>query len=85
MKKSVLITLILSSAIFAKEGYMCSTYYESITRKVNIINSYGSDLSKMAEKKLYKDLEFETGHCISECQGKKFKFCNNIAKKIESY
>ena len=85
MIKSVLITFILSSVIVAKEGYMCSHYYENITRKVNIINGYGSDLSKISKKKLHKDLEFETEQCISECEGEKFKFCNNIAKKIESY
>ena len=50
-----------------------------------MINQYGSDLSKMAKKKLYQNLKVETGECISRCEGVKFKFCNSVAKKIESY
>jgi hypothetical protein len=83
--KKILITLcfiFLYSAI-AKEGYMCSYYYDSIIRKVNIIEQKKSDLSNMALKKLYNDLTFEVNQCFSNCEGKKFNYCNKVAKEIE--
>ena len=66
----------------AKEGSMCSRYYEDVKRKENNIKSYGSDLSQMAKNKLFQDLKFETRQCISECEGHKFKYCNEITKWI---
>ncbi len=44
---------------------MCSHYYDSVTRKVNNIENSKNDLSRMAIKKLYEDLVFETKQCIS--------------------
>ncbi len=66
----------------AEEGYMCNHYYESIQRKENNIKSYGDDLSSMAKTKLFEDLKFDTKQCISQCEGQKFKYCNEIAKWI---
>lgn len=66
----------------AKEGVSCDYYYENIQRKENIIKSYGDDLSPMAKTKLFQDLASDTKGCISECEGQKFKYCNEIAKWI---
>lgn len=85
MKKVFLLTIIFISTVVAKEGSMCHFYYDAVERKATIIDSYGSDLSKLAEKKLYNDLRYETGECISQCEGTKFSYCNKIAKKIESF
>lgn len=68
--------------VIAEEGYMCSHYYESVQRKETLIKSYGSDLSSMAKTKLFDDLKFDTNQCISNCEGQKFKYCNEIAKWI---
>ena len=69
---------------FATEGTMCSYYYDNVTRKVNNINRMGTDLSSMAKQKLYEDLIFDTKQCISNCEGKKFDYCNKVAKDIEN-
>lgn len=66
----------------AEEGVMCGFYYEAVQRKEKNIKSYGSDLSQMAKNKLFEDLKFETKQCISQCEGYKFKYCNEIAKWI---
>jgi len=69
-------------SLIAKEGFMCTNYYENVERKANNIKSYGSSLSQMAKNKLLKDLKFDTEQCISECEGEKFKQCNEVAKWI---
>lgn len=86
MKKVLLsmgLSIVVCQSLIAKEGSMCGYYYDSIARKVNIINQKKNDLSKIAIEKLYEDLKFETKQCISECDGKKFDYCNNVAKEIE--
>jgi len=85
MKRIFLLTLVFMSTVVAKEGSMCHFYYDAVERKATIINNYGSELSKLSEKKLFSDLKHETGQCISECEGTKFSYCNKIAKKIESF
>lgn len=74
----------LSSILNAKEGLMCSFYYESILRKVKIIDQKKENLSQIAINKLYTDLKFETVQCLGECENVKFDYCNEIAKKIEN-
>ena len=66
----------------AEENVMCQHYFPNVKRKVEQIKEYGQDLSQMAKQKLISDLKFETGECISTCEGEKFKFCNIIAKWI---
>ncbi|NDH67695.1 MAG: hypothetical protein EBY22_07285 [Gammaproteobacteria bacterium] len=61
---------------------MCQHYFPNVKRKVELIKEHGRDLSQMAKVKLISDLKFETGECISTCEGEKFKFCNVIAKWI---
>jgi hypothetical protein len=75
--------LIQPVATFAAEGPMCSYYHPSVERKVKSIKSFGSDLSRMTLEKLYEDLKFDTRECLAECEGQKFKFCNEVAKAIE--
>jgi hypothetical protein len=88
MKKIILVLIVpfLTQAFpaIAEEGFMCGHYYENVKRKEKNIKSYGSDLSSMARNKLSKDLKFDTKQCISECEGQKFKYCNEIAKWISS-
>ncbi|GHA19383.1 hypothetical protein [Oceanisphaera arctica] len=74
--------LLQPSIVVAEEGYMCGHYYKNIQRKEKNIKSYGSDLSSIARDKLFEDLKFDTTQCISECEGQKFKYCNEIAKWI---
>jgi hypothetical protein len=86
--KALLVTLLMAVLIqpglsFAAEGPMCSYYHPSVQRKVKSIKSFGPDLSRMALQKLYEDLKFDTRECLSECEGQKFKFCNDVAKAIE--
>ena len=69
---------------FASEGFMCNSYHKHVTRKVNNINRKGNSLSDIAKQQLYADLIFDTKQCISECEGKKFDYCNKVAKDIEN-
>jgi hypothetical protein len=87
MKKmliGVILGLIVSQSVFAKEDASCQYSYDTVERKVNILNEKKSSLSQMAIKKLYGDLTFEVTQCIGYCDGKKFDYCNKIAKEIES-
>jgi len=86
--KTLLVALLMGVLIqpvptFAAEGPMCSYYHPSVERKVKSIKSFGSDLSRMTLEKLYEDLKFDTRECLAECEGQKFKFCNEVAKAIE--
>ena len=85
--KNIIFTAIVLAAfqnapVLAAEGYMCSYYFSAVTRKVELIKEHGQDLSQMAKEQLIKDLKFETQQCISQCEGDKFKFCNDAAKWI---
>jgi hypothetical protein len=86
MKQIILIVAVLAISqnipVMAEEGVMCSFYFPNVKRKVELIKEHGQDLSQMAKGKLISDLKFETGECISTCEGEKFKFCNVIAKWI---
>jgi hypothetical protein len=86
MKSTILTVIVLvtfqNAPAMAEEGFMCSTYFAKVTRKVELIKGHGQDLSQMAKEQLLKDLKFETQQCISECESDKFKFCNDAAKWI---
>jgi hypothetical protein len=73
----------LPSISFAAEGVTCNIHYTDVDRKVRAIKSYGTNLSRMARDKLYDDLKFDTSQCLAECEGQKFKFCNDVALAIE--
>ena len=73
----------LPTISFAAEGITCNTWYSDVDRKVRSIKSYGTNLSRMARDKLYEDLKFDTAQCLAECEGQKFKFCNDVALAIE--
>ena len=75
--------LIQPTLSLSAEGYMCNYYYADVDRKVNLIKSYGPNLSRMAQDKLYDDLKFDTQQCLAQCEGEKFKFCNQVAFAIE--
>ena len=80
---AVLFALITSTIpVLAEEGYLCPNWYEHVQRKEKIIKSYGADLSDMAKLRLFDDLKTEVKLCISECEGAKFKYCNEISKWI---
>jgi hypothetical protein len=66
----------------AAQGYMCGFYFDAVQRKEKNIKSYGSDLSSLAKEKLFEDIKRETEECISQCEGEKFKYCNEIARWI---
>ena len=86
MKKLiVLISIsILSQAfpVMAKEGAMCDYYYNNVQRKEKLIRNYGPTLSSMAKEKLFGGLNNDTKGCVGDCEGHKFKYCNDIAKWI---
>ena len=75
--------LIQPTLSFSAEGLLCQLYFDKVDRKVNLIKSYGPNLSRMAQDKLYDDLKSETKLCLAECEGEKFKFCNQVAFAIE--
>ena len=76
---SILLTPI---SVVAKEGFMCSHYYPNVARAMANIKGHGDNLSAMAKTKLFSDLENDTKLCLSECEGEKFSYCNEIAKWI---
>ena len=75
--------LIQPTLSLSAEGLTCNIWYEKVDRKVNLIKSYGPNLSRMAQDKHYDDLKSETKQCLAECEGEKFKFCNQVAFAIE--
>ena len=75
--------LFLPTVSFAAEGYLCKNYHADVERKVKNIQSYGPNLSRMAQDKLYEDLKYDTKQCLTECEGQRFKFCNDVAIAIE--
>ncbi len=86
--KSLMIALfavisILPTTSFAAEGYLCRNYFSDVERKVKNIQSFGPNLSLMAQDKLYEELKYDTKQCLSQCEGQKFKFCNDVALAIE--
>lgn len=86
MKKvllGIVLSIVVSQSLIAKESPMCEISYNNIERQFNIITEKKSDLSQMALKKLYSDLTMEVQNCISWCEGKKFDLCNNVSKEIE--
>jgi hypothetical protein len=83
---SVLVLIFLTvMPVAAEEGILCDSYYNDVQRKVGFIKSFGTDLSEMTKQTLFDDLEIDTKLCISECEGEKFKYCNEIAKWIENH
>ena len=82
---TVLVLIFLSvMPVVAAEGYSCNALVSNVERKVKFIKSFGPDLSRMTKQTLFDDLEIDTKLCISECEGEKFKYCNEIAKWIEN-
>ena len=75
--------LIQPTLSFSAEGLLCNSYYADVDRKVKLVKSYGPNLSRMAQDKLYDDLKFDTKQCLAQCEGEKFKFCNQVAFAIE--
>ena len=67
----------------AVESVMCNYYYQNVQRKVNNIQNNSNNLSSMAKQKLYNDLVIDVKQCISDCEYKKFDYCNQVAKEIE--
>ena len=83
--KIIVLVFILVNILFSKESITCPGHYDDVKRQIDKVDSYGSTLSKMAEEQLYSDLEYYTKLCISACDGEKFKYCNSIAKRVESH
>lgn len=86
MKKTlqgIFLSVAISQSLIAKESPLCEITYDNVERQFNIITQKKSDLSQMAIKKLYSDLTIGVQNCISYCDGKRFDFCNNVAKEIE--
>lgn len=75
--------LIQPTLSLSAENLTCNLWYENVARKVNLIKSYGPNLSQMAQETLYNDLKLETQQCFSACEGEKFKLCNQVAFAIE--
>ena len=71
--------------VVAAEGYSCNVLVSNVERKVKFIKRYSPNLSRMTKQTLFDDLEIDTKLCISECEGEKFKYCNEISKWIENY
>jgi hypothetical protein len=78
--KVLVLLVILVGFAYAEEGYMCNSYFKDVQRIVTNIQT--QDLSQMAKEKLYEQLKFSTGQCIKECEGSKFSYCNDVAKKM---
>jgi len=62
---------------------MCPFYYEAVQRKEKNIKSFKGSLAPMALRKLKQDLVFDTEQCISECEGERFRYCNEIANWLD--
>ena len=82
---SVLVLIFLTvMPVAAEEGILCDSYYNDVQRKVKFIKSFGNDLSELTKGKLIQDLILDTKGCIGQCEGEKFRYCNEIAKWIEN-
>ena len=82
---SVLVLIFLTvMPVAAEEGNLCDSYYNDVQRKVKFIKSFGNDLSEITKGTLIQDLILDTEGCIGQCEGEKFRYCNEIAKWIEN-
>jgi len=88
MKKPSRITLafllLLAPTAYSAETIMCNGFYNNVSRKVAHIERLGTGLSKLAQDKLFEDLKIDLQLCISNCDSRKFNFCNDVAKSFES-
>ena len=73
--------LIQTGAIQAEEGYSCSAWVENVKRKVG--NLEKKDLSNLAKEALFDSVKTDLTLCLKECEGYKFDYCNDVAKKLE--
>ena len=74
--------LAFSMPSISEEGYMCNYYYKNVQRAEKNIKAFGDELSVIAKNKLHNDLRFATKQCISQCEERKFRYCNDISKWI---
>ena len=87
MKKYLIILSTLLSfnviTVIAEEDSMCNLYHKEVISKVGIIKGNVTKLTKIERDKLFGELKLDTEQCISECKGKKLRYCNYIAKWVE--
>jgi len=72
-----------ATSAFAAEGIMCDTYYTTVARKAAQIDRLGANLSRLASDQLFDDLKIDVKLCISNCEGRKFDYCNDVARFFE--
>ena len=84
MKSLMFLVIFMPSLSFAAEGSMCSFGYEAVQRAVNNMSSNKGQVSLLAKDEVFKNLKNSLSWCLTECEGKKFDFCNSVAKDFES-
>ncbi len=83
MKFLIFVMALMPVVSFAAEGYLCQLRFEAVQRAVNNMNNSG-EVSLLAKDTVYQSLKYDLGGCLRECEGKKFKYCDSVAKDFES-
>jgi hypothetical protein len=83
MKYLIFVMAFMPVVSFSAEGILCRMGYESVQRAVNNMNSSGQ-VSLLAKAEVYRELKQKLGYCLTDCEGKKFKYCDSVAKDFES-
>ena len=83
MKFLILVMVFMPVVSFAAEGVFCSLGFEAVERAVNNMNT-SEQMSLLAKEHIYKELKHKLELCLTDCEGKKFKYCNSVAKDFES-
>lgn len=86
LKFTLLLTLFISSSCIASNGvadFMCEQSYSNVVRSYTNIQEQGSSLSSLAKRTLYNTMESEIESCLANCSSSKFKYCNDVARKME--
>jgi hypothetical protein len=82
MKILIFLIMLMPASSYATEGRMCSMGYEAVMRAANNMNA-NKELSLLAKEAIFEGLRLKMDYCLTDCEGGKFKFCNDFSKYFE--
>lgn len=77
----LMIGALIAPFVIAEESITCDGWYKDVKRKVG--NLEKKDLSNLAKETLFSSVEFDLRLCMKACEGYKFNYCNDVAKRLE--
>lgn len=83
LKYTLLLAFLVSTSCLAEEHVACRLYYPDVERSYTNIQQQGGNLSSLAKRTLYNQMENSVAQCLAYCSGNKFKYCNDVARKME--